>query len=91
MSKAKAAIAEATGETVPVDYDGTVYTVPTPIDWDIDVLDELEAGRFTRALKLVLGADQYDAFKAAKPRKLSDAVQMWDAISTACGTGSAGN
>lgn len=91
MSNAKAALAEATGTTVPVDFDGTVYTVPTPVDWDIDVLDELDAGRFTKALKLVLGADQYAAFKAAKPRKLADAVALFEAISAAVGVGSAGN
>ncbi|MEQ4716088.1 hypothetical protein [Nonomuraea sp. B19D2] len=91
MAKASAAAADANGENVAVDYDGTVYTVPTPINWDIDVLDELEAGRFTKALKLVLGADQYDAFKAAKPRKLSDAVALWEGISAACGVGSTGN
>ncbi|GAA0954985.1 hypothetical protein [Nonomuraea longicatena] len=91
MPKARAAIAEATGDTIPVDFDGTVYTVPSPIDWDIDVLDELDSGRFTKALKLVLGANQYDAFKAAKPRKLSDAVALFEAISAACGVGSTGN
>lgn len=92
MSKAKAAaIAEATGEGIAVEYDGTVYTVPAPIDWDIDVLDELDAGRFTKALRLVLGDEQYAAFKAAKPRKLADAVNLFQAISEACGTGDTGN
>lgn len=91
MAANKPAKAEANGEPVKVEYDGTVYTVPTPLEWPLDTLDELEAGRFTKALKMVLGADQYDAFRTSKPRTLQDAVKLWEAVAAGSGMGSAGN
>jgi hypothetical protein len=90
-AKAKAAAAEANGAPVDVEYDGTVYTVPTPMKWPLEVLDMLEEGKFTRALKAVLGGEQYDAFRAAKARTVEDAMKLWEAISAASGAGSTGN
>lgn len=87
----KAAVAEATGKPVDAEYDGTVYTVPTPMEWPLDTLDLLGEGKFTAALKLLLGDEQYAAFREAKPRKLSDAVGLMEAISKASGMGSTGN
>lgn len=87
---AKGAIAEANGEPFPVTYDGAVYTVPPPLNWPLDTLEELEAGHFTRALRMVLGDDQYEAFRE-KPRTLKDAVDLWKAISSTAGMGDLGN
>ncbi|GAA3473885.1 hypothetical protein [Nonomuraea roseola] len=91
MTKARAAKAEATGESVPVEYDGAVYTVPTPMDWPLDVLDLLEVNKIIGALKLVMGADQYEEFRTSKPRTLSDATKLWESVAAASGFGNAGN
>ncbi|MEV0823852.1 hypothetical protein [Nonomuraea rubra] len=78
--------AEADGRPFPVEHNGVTYTVPTPMDWDADALDLLEAGRVTAALRLILGDDQYEQFRATKP-KLRDAAGLMDAIGAAGGTG----
>ncbi|MEU4579978.1 hypothetical protein [Nonomuraea sp. NPDC023979] len=85
MSKS-AQKAEGTGKPFPVEYNGVTYTVPTPLDWDADVLELLESGRLTSALRMILGDDQYEEFRATKP-KLRHAGELMEAINAAGGTG----
>ncbi|GAA3136658.1 hypothetical protein GCM10010466_29340 [Planomonospora alba] len=90
-SKAKsAAVAESESAPVLAEYDGTVYTVPTPLDWPLDVLDALEAGRLTDAARALLGEDQYAVFRS-KPRTFRDLRDLLDAVTSAGGFDSTGN
>ncbi|WP_433434503.1 hypothetical protein [Nonomuraea sp. CA-141351] len=78
--------AEADGKPFPVEYNGVTYTVPTPMEWDADVLDFIEAGRVTAALRLILGDEQYEQFRETKP-KLRQAAELVELIGSAAGTG----
>ncbi|WP_113705512.1 hypothetical protein [Nonomuraea lactucae] len=78
--------AEAHGTPLPVEYNGVTYLVPPSMDWDADVLDLLESGRLTSALRMILGAEQYEQFRATKP-KLRQAMELMEAIGSTAGTG----
>lgn len=59
----KALAAEAAGHPVSVVYDGDTYTIPTGEDWDIGVLEAAESGNIVTAMKLLLGPEQWAAFR----------------------------
>lgn len=74
--KAKAAEVEAVEDTAPItfEFDGITYTLPHPLDFPLELLetdDELEATR------LILGDEQWEAFRATNPtiRKFYDLTE----------------
>jgi hypothetical protein len=56
--------AEATGGDLSVVYDGDSYSIPIAEEWDIGVLEAAEGGNIVTAMKLLLGPDQWAAFRA---------------------------
>jgi hypothetical protein len=54
---------DATGEAMPVEYNGETFMVPPAEEWDIDVLEAIDEQRITHALKALLGDEQYAAFR----------------------------
>ena len=55
--------AEATGGDLSVVYDGDSYNIPNAEEWDIGVLEAAEGGNIVTAMKLLLGPDQWAAFR----------------------------
>lgn len=68
---------DALGKAYDVEFNGTTYQVPPADDWDIDVLEAIDAGRVTVALRTLLGDEQYERFKAEnrKAKALGEFVQ----------------
>jgi hypothetical protein len=59
-----AAEAEARGEVTEVEHNGKVYTVPSPMDYPVDVVF---AENDFEAVRIVLGEEQWQAYRASKP------------------------
>jgi len=58
--------AEALGDKIPFTYDGTAYLLDPTSEWPFEALEVLEEGKVATFLKLVLGAEQYAAFRKHK-------------------------
>lgn len=66
--------------TVDVTYQGAVYAMPAdPDDVDGDVVDAMDDGKGSRALRALLGPEQWARFKATKPkaRDYGALIQAW--------------
>jgi hypothetical protein len=63
-------------------YDSVKYTVPTPDEMDMSVIEDLEQGLVVAALKAVLGPDQWATFKS-KPRTAKDLNDLMEKVSGA--------
>lgn len=77
MPTSKSAVAaEALGESIPFVFDGDDYSVLPTNDWPFEAVEQFEAGRVAAFLQIVLGAEQYAAFRAKKYRvaKVNDFV-----------------
>lgn len=72
-----AAKADATGETISFDYDGETYTILPAMEWPAAALEAHDEGRFTIAVRAVLGVDQYRRLMS-KPRKIRDVIEVWN-------------
>lgn len=83
MTKSAAAH-EALGEAIPFTYDGVDYTVPPTSEWELDVLEAFEDGRFIAFLRKVLGPEQYAAYKKRHP-KVADLEPFVVAVQKALG------
>ncbi|MGW0087850.1 hypothetical protein ACWDWS_02405 [Streptomyces sp. NPDC003328] len=88
-TKVEAAKAEAKNDAVTFEFKGLTYTVPTnPRDFPLEIFetdDELEATR------LILGDDQWSAFRDTSPT-VGDFYDLTEAMSKARGRDSdAGN
>lgn len=77
---------EALAENVVVKFGGATYTVPSAEEWDIDVLEAVDSEKITHALKSLLGAEQYAAFRKAHS-KVKDLSAFFEAVTKAVGTG----
>lgn len=84
MTRAQAVKAEATGELVKFTFKGVEYEIDT--DFDVDVFEYMEDGKWMAAIKLMLGEDQYQTFKKGKPKR-SDLTKMVEEMSRAGGIG----
>lgn len=80
----KAVKAEATGQAISVEYDGETYEVPPTMEWDLDVLEALEEGQIVRAVRGLLGEEQYSQFKATK-RTVKDLNSLFETIGQSAG------
>ena len=77
---------DAMGEAHAVEFNGETYNVPPADDWDIDVLEHIDAQRITFALKALLGAEQYAKFRVHN-RKVSALGEFMTAASAEAGAG----
>lgn len=78
--------AEATDGTLTVNYRDLTFTIPPTSKWDLDVIDYIEAGRVNKATALILGDEQYKAFRSTDPRPaLEDLGTLYRAIQAAAG------
>ena len=59
----EAAQREALGQGVPFEFDGKMYLLDRPEDWDIEILELFSANDLLGAVKLLLGDNQYAEFK----------------------------
>ncbi|WP_440066441.1 hypothetical protein [Streptosporangium sp. OZ121] len=89
-AKAAALASEVSGAAGTATYDGTVYTVPAPLDWPLEVMDALADGRLTVAAQAILGDEQYAEFRS-KPRTFRHLSELLDALSAAAGFDGSGN
>jgi hypothetical protein len=77
-------------ETFTIDYNGLTLTFPVDLDEvDGDVMDAVDDGKMSHALRGLLGDSQWAAFKATKP-KVKDYNALFDLFAQAAGLGSAG-
>lgn len=53
----------ANNDAVNFEYGDLSFSIPTSENWPIDVLENVEDGKLTGALKALLGDDQWDKFK----------------------------
>ncbi|MET8149397.1 hypothetical protein ACIBSW_34590 [Actinoplanes sp. NPDC049668] len=60
---AKAMEAEVQNLGVLFQYEGVTYTIPKADDWDLEVFEASEEGRFVTAVKSLLGPYQWKKFK----------------------------
>jgi hypothetical protein len=56
--------AEARGDVVEVEHNGKVYTVPSPMDYPVDVVF---ADNDFEAVRIVLGEEQWQEYRKTKP------------------------
>lgn len=82
MSKA-ALKAEALETEISFEYRDHTFTIDRNLS--VDALEALEDGKIIRALREILGQDQFAAFKADKPRS-EDLTELMEAATTALGT-----
>lgn len=83
----KALKAEATGSDVEFEFNGITYTVPASInDQSLDVLEAIEDGRITAAVRAIIGDAQYAVFKSTKPT-IGDLNVFFEALQKAAGWG----
>ncbi|WP_326792046.1 hypothetical protein OHA79_09600 [Streptomyces sp. NBC_00841] len=77
---------DATHTDFSVEFNGDTYSVPPADDWDIDVLEAIDEGHMTTAMRALLGADQYATFRA-KNRKVRDLGAFFDVAGKVVGAG----
>lgn len=72
-------------DTVAVDYGPNTYTLPASLeDCSGDVLEAVEDQKLSRALKGLLGTEQWAAFKLTEP-KVRDYRGLFDAYAACIG------
>lgn len=77
--------AAAVGAPVLVQYEGHEYVIQPAEDWDIDVLEAQENEQYITMLKLILGDEQYRAWKG-RGRKVKEFNDFVTAILHAVGS-----
>lgn len=82
---------EAEGtDTVTVTYGDETYTFPSSLDdADGDVIDAVDDGKMSHALRGLLSADDWGSFKKTKP-KVRQYGELFEAYLAAIGLGTAG-
>ncbi|MER6382094.1 hypothetical protein ACWDBD_38880 [Streptomyces sp. NPDC001118] len=59
-----AAEAEARGDLIEVEHNGRTYTLPSPMDYPVDVVF---ADNDFEAVRIVLGEEQWQEYRKTKP------------------------
>lgn len=80
----KAIKAEAQSTHTDVEYQGQTYSVPPTMEWDLDVLEALEDGQIVKAVRALLGEEQYQKFKSTKPT-VADLNALFEEIGKSAG------
>lgn len=83
LAAAKAEV-DAIGTTFV--FEGETYFVQPAEEWDVEVFEAAEDGKFVSAVKLLLGAAQWKRFKAGKRRVSRDVEAIFVAAQRALGT-----
>jgi hypothetical protein len=78
--------AKTEAEAGPVEFafDGETYTIAPAAEWDLDVMERVEDGKVTTAVRELLGPGQWKTFRS-KPRKVADMGAMFATIEKALG------
>lgn len=71
-------------DAVTFKYDGDTYAIPPAEDWDIEILEYAEDEKLTKALRLLLGEDQWLMFRK-NHRSVRALGELFDAAGTAVG------
>ena len=74
---------EAAAKPVTFTYDGHDYTVPPQPEWPIDVAEMVEDKKYMAAARLILGPQQWAAFK--KRHQFGDIEAFFTALGEAIG------
>jgi hypothetical protein len=77
---------DATNADFSVEFNGDTYSVPPADDWDLDVLEAIDDGLMTKALRALLGSDQYAKFRASN-KKVRDLGAFFDVAGKAVNAG----
>lgn len=56
--------AEATGDVIEVEHNGKTYTLPSPMDYPVDVVF---AENDFEAVRIVLGEEQWQEYRRTRP------------------------
>jgi hypothetical protein len=67
---------------IPFRYGGHDYLVPPAVDWMHEAEALLAENRLAAAIRLVLGHEQYAAFRATKPN-VADAAALMSSLGAA--------
>lgn len=82
----KALVAEALeAGGVAFEYEGVEYAVPKAEDWDIEVLEAAEDGKFVTSVRVLLGDAQWALFKKKK-RTNKQLQEFFEVVQKALGT-----
>ena len=86
----EAAKAEALGRGVKFEFDGKSFEVEPADQWDIDVFEFASDGDIIKAVRCLIGEEQYQEFKTDADgerirRTLSDLNDFWEAATKAQG------
>lgn len=84
MAKQDALKAEAQDADVTFEYDGEPYTIKPMNKMPLEFLEAIEDGKMIRAVKSMLGEEQYRKF-SAKPRIVEDLNNLLTASTNAVG------
>jgi hypothetical protein len=77
---------DATHTPHSVEFNGDTYSVPPADDWDLDVLEAIDEGHMTTAMRALLGPDQYATFRASN-KKVRSLGEFFDVAGKAVGAG----
>lgn len=92
---AEAARAEALAEGVKFEYDGESYQIDPAIEWDLDVFEFIGSGDVLKAVKTLLGDEQWETFRTVDDgkggrvktkRTLSHLNDLWATVEDVIGT-----
>lgn len=79
MSANTPAKAEALGARITFEFDGETYDIAPAAEWDVDALEAFEDQKIITCVRLILGAEQWQRFKA-KPRTMGDLNGLFTAM-----------
>jgi len=79
MTVKKVLAAEALAENITFNFMGDVYTVPPGEEWDLQVVEDQEAGNMLAAIKGLLGEDQYKVLRKSA-KKMKDLNEFYKAL-----------
>ena len=80
---------EATGDTITVDYGGHTYTIDrASLPW-VDLMEAVDDGKYSHALKALLGPEQYAAIKGRFNHDIDGLREFLEALMERMGNWSA--
>lgn len=83
-TKTPAVVAEALGQPIEFEFGGVEYAIENTEKWPYEALVALEEGRLVTFLRMVLGEDQHEAFRATAPA-VEDVNGLVEAMQAAAG------
>lgn len=79
MATVKELQSEANSTDLVFTFDEVEYTIPPVMEWDVEVFEAEEAGKFMTCIQRILGPEQYALFKGKK-RTMKDALSLMEAM-----------